>query len=59
MTARSFGLATRLPARDPLELGEEDELVEDLTVVRVPDCGHFVTWQAPAAVNSAIDAFLS
>ena len=33
--------------------------VRDLTVSRVPDCGHFVTWQAPQAVNAAIDAFLA
>ena len=32
--------------------------VADLTVVRVPDCGHFVTWKAPDAVNAAMDAFL-
>ena len=27
-------------------------------IVTVPDCGHFVPWEAPAAVNAAIDAFL-
>lgn len=36
-----------------------DEAIEDLTLVRVPDCGHFVPWEAPAAVNEAMDAFLS
>lgn len=36
-----------------------DRYIEDLTVVQVPDCGHFVTWQAPDAVNSAIEAFLA
>ena len=29
-----------------------------VTVVPVPGCGHFVTWQAPDAVNAAMDAFL-
>ncbi len=32
--------------------------VDDLTVAQVPDCSHFVTWQAPDAVNAAMDAFL-
>ncbi len=36
-----------------------DAIVSDLTLVKVPDCGHFVTWEAPAAVNSALDAFLA
>jgi pimeloyl-ACP methyl ester carboxylesterase len=34
------------------------ELVADLTIVRVPGCGHFVPWEAPSAVNAAMDAFL-
>ncbi len=36
-----------------------DAIIPDLTVVQVPDCGHFVTWEAPAAVNAALDAFLA
>ncbi len=36
-----------------------DAIVSDRTLVKVPDCGHFVTWEAPAAVNSALDAFLA
>lgn len=35
-----------------------DELVTDMTLVKVPGSGHFVTWEAPAAVNAALDAFL-
>ncbi len=35
------------------------EYVENLRLEKVPDCGHFVIWQAPDRVNSAIDAFLS
>lgn len=31
-----------------------DEHVDDLTVVKVSDCGHFVPWEAPAQVNRAI-----
>ena len=30
-----------------------------LTVERVEDAGHFVTWEAPDAVNGAIRAFLA
>jgi pimeloyl-ACP methyl ester carboxylesterase len=45
-------------ALPPCNLEGLDEYVERLTIVRVPDCGHFVTWQAPDAVNAAMDAFL-
>ncbi len=36
-----------------------DEVIKDLTLVEVPDCGHFVPWEAPDAVNAAMDAFLA
>lgn len=36
-----------------------DDLVDDLTLVQVPDCGHFVTWEAPAAFNAALESFLA
>ena len=45
-------------ALPPVNLAGLEDHVRDLTVVRVPGCGHFVTWQAPDAVNAAIDAFL-
>ena len=32
--------------------------VEDLTVERIADAGHFIPWEAPDAVNAALDAFL-
>lgn len=32
--------------------------IDRLTLVRVPQCGHFVPWEAPQAVNAALDAFL-
>ncbi|WP_336986015.1 alpha/beta hydrolase [Altererythrobacter aquiaggeris] len=35
-----------------------DEFVADLTLVKVPDCGHFVPWAAPDQVNTAMEAFL-
>ncbi len=34
-------------------------LVEDYTLVKVPGCGHFVTWEAPDAVDAAMDAFFA
>jgi len=36
-----------------------DEVAEDLTVVKVHDCGHFVPWEAPDKVNAAMDDFLA
>lgn len=45
-------------ALPPANLDGLEDAVTDLTVVRVPGCGHFVPWEAPAAVNSAMDAFL-
>ena len=36
-----------------------NEVVTDLTIERVAGCGHFVPWEAPAAVNAAMDAFLA
>jgi pimeloyl-ACP methyl ester carboxylesterase len=47
---------TALP---PENIAGMADVVDDLTLVEVPDCGHFVTWQAPRAVNAAIDAFLA
>jgi pimeloyl-ACP methyl ester carboxylesterase len=46
-------------ALPPENLDGMEDVVEDLTVVKVPGCGHFVPWEAPEAVNAAIDAFLS
>ncbi len=37
---------TALP---PCNLEGIDELVPNATIVRVPDCGHFVPWEAPDA----------
>ena len=35
-----------------------DEVVRDLTVEQIEGSGHFVPWEAPAAVNAALDGFL-
>lgn len=45
-------------ALPPCNLAGMDKLVTNLTLTKVHDCGHFVTWEAPAKVNAALDAFL-
>lgn len=35
-----------------------DKIIVNLTLVEVPDCGHFVPWEAPKHVNTALDEFL-
>ena len=46
-------------ALPPENLEGLDEVVEDLTIARVPDCGHFVPWEAPDKVNAAMEDFLA
>jgi pimeloyl-ACP methyl ester carboxylesterase len=51
-------------AMDDLALPAEnldglEEVVADLTIARVPNCGHFVPWEAPDQVNAAMDDFLA
>lgn len=46
-------------ALPPENLEGMDELIEDLTIVEVPGCGHFVPWEAPEKVNAAMDEFLA
>lgn len=46
-------------ALPPCNLDGMIELVPAVTIVKVPDCGHFVPWDAPDAVNAAIDSFLA
>jgi len=36
-----------------------EELVPSASIVKVPGCGHFVPWEAPDAVNAAMDEFLA
>jgi len=45
-------------ALPPENLEGLEEIIDPLTIVRVPDCGHFVPWEAPEAVNAAMEAFL-
>ena len=46
-------------ALPPANIDGLDQYVTDLTLERIPGCGHFVPWKAPAAVNAAMDAFLA
>lgn len=43
----------------PVQLDGLAEYVDDLRVVEVPEAGHFVTWEAPDAVNAALRAFMT
>ena len=46
-------------ALPPENLEGLEAIVDDLTIVEVPGSGHFVTWEAPAAVNDALDKFFA
>ena len=43
----------------PLQLDGLDEHCADLTIVRLPDAGHFAPWEAPQAVAAALAPFLA
>ena len=45
-------------ALPPENTADLDKHVANLTLVEVENCGHFVPWEAPEAVNRAIDTFL-
>jgi pimeloyl-ACP methyl ester carboxylesterase len=45
-------------ALPPANLDGLGDMIPNLTLVQVPDCGHFVPWEAPDKVNAALDAFL-
>lgn len=47
------------PALSPANLDGLAETIPDLTIERVHDCGHFVTWEAADQFNGAMEAFLS
>ena len=46
-------------ALPPENLEGLDDQIDDLTVVHVPDCGHFVPWEAPEQVITAMQDFLT
>jgi pimeloyl-ACP methyl ester carboxylesterase len=43
----------------PIQLDGLDGLVEDLRIVREPQAGHFIPWEKPETVTSAIREFLA
>lgn len=45
-------------ALPPENLEGLDSMIDPLTIERVSDCGHFVPWEAPDAVNAAMEKFL-
>lgn len=47
------------PALLPIQLEGLDELVGDLSIVRLPEAGHFAPWEAPDEVASALEPFLT
>jgi pimeloyl-ACP methyl ester carboxylesterase len=47
------------PALLPLQLDGLDQLVEDLTVAKLPDAGHFAPWEAGEDVADALGDFLA
>lgn len=46
-------------ALPPENLEGLENMINPLTIHRVPDCGHFVPWESPDAVNSAMEAFFA
>ena len=46
-------------ALPPCNLDGMDAIVPNMVLCPVQGCGHFVPWEAPDAVNAAIDAFLT
>jgi pimeloyl-ACP methyl ester carboxylesterase len=46
-------------ALPPSNLEGLDDIIDDLTLVQVPDCGHFVPWEAPEKFNAALEDFLA
>ena len=43
----------------PVQLDGLEDLVDDLTIVRLPSAGHFAPWEAGAEVASALEPFLA
>ena len=46
-------------ALPPGNLDGLDDVIDDLTIVQVPESGHFVPWETPEKVNAALDEFLA
>ncbi|TRD10568.1 alpha/beta hydrolase [Erythrobacter insulae] len=46
-------------ALPPENLEGLEDIIDPLTIVKVPDCGHFVPWEAPERFNAAMEEFLN
>jgi len=52
-----WGMADK--ALPPCNLDGMDAIIPNLTLHPVPGAGHFIPWEDPAAVNTAMDAFFA
>ena len=43
----------------PIQLDGLDALIDDLTIIRLPEVGHFAPWEAGNAVAQALEPFLA
>jgi pimeloyl-ACP methyl ester carboxylesterase len=43
----------------PIQLEGLDEVVDELTIVRLPGVSHFAPWEAPDEVAAALAPFLA
>jgi pimeloyl-ACP methyl ester carboxylesterase len=43
----------------PTQLDGLDEIIDDLTIVRLPEAGHFAPWEAGEQVAAALEPFLA
>jgi pimeloyl-ACP methyl ester carboxylesterase len=43
----------------PLQLDGLDNLVDELTMLHIPDAGHFAPWEAPDQVAGKLEPFLA
>jgi pimeloyl-ACP methyl ester carboxylesterase len=43
----------------PIQLDGLDRLVDDLTIIRLPETGHFAPWEAGEQVVAALEPFLA
>ena len=43
----------------PIQLDGLDELVDDLSIARLPNAGHFAPWEAPDDVAAVLEPFLA
>ncbi|MFL6741318.1 MAG: alpha/beta fold hydrolase [Sphingomicrobium sp.] len=43
----------------PVQLEGLDQVIDDVTIVRLPDASHFAPWEAPDQVAAALEPFLA